>query len=267
MDIATIIGIVGAAVLILLGIMLGGSSIGGFIDPTSIVIVCGGTGMSLLVAYPLPRVKELIGIIRKAFFQGEFDAIGTIDDLVKMCTVVRREGLLALDGIIGDVADPFLQKGAQFVVDGTDPEMTRVVLETDISSKRQRHLQAKGMLEFLGGSAPAFGMIGTLIGLVSMLGNLDPSTLGPKMAVALLTTFYGSVLANVVFIPMSKKLEEASGREVLVNRIMIEGLLGIQAGENPRNLEDKLKAFLPVPMREKVGASSGGPDTGRAAAA
>ena len=254
MDIGTVIGVVGALVLILVGIIIGGGNVMGFVDAPSIMIVIGGTTMSLLTAYPLSKLKDRIGILTKTVFCPTFDAIGTIDTLVHMCTQVRREGLLALDALIGELSDPFLIKGAQFVVDGADPEMTRLILETDIGSKRQRHSTAKGMLEFGAAMAPAFGMIGTLIGLVSMLANLsDTATLGPKMAVALLTTLYGSIIANCVFLPMANKLKFASEQEALVAAIVVEGLLGIQAGENPRNLEDKLKAFLPSSMREKVG--------------
>lgn len=253
MDIATLIGVGGAAALIVVGIILGGASLVSYIDPPSMVIVIGGTVMALFVAYPMPRVMELLGIIRKVLFAQRFDTLATIRKLTEMCAVVRREGLLALDAQIADVEDPFLAKGAQFVVDGTDPEMTRVVLEADLECKRRRHSSARGMLEFCASMSPAFGMIGTLIGLVAMLAQLDPATLGPKMAVALLTTFYGSCMANILFIPMAKKLSEASDREMLVCRVVIEGLLGIQAGENPRNLEDKLLAYLPVPMRKQLG--------------
>lgn len=257
MDIGGLIGIGGAFGLILLGIILGGSSITGFIDAPSLVIVGGGTVLAMLAAFPISRVKELLTVVKKALATTDFDPVAAIDQLVQMCTVVRREGLLALDSMVPEMDDPFLAKGAQFVVDGTDPEMTRVVLETDLGNKRQRHAKATGMVEFGATIAPAFGMIGTLIGLVGMLADLNPNTLGPKMAVALLTTFYGSVLANVVFTPLATRLKDASADEALVNTIMIEGLLGIQAGENPRNLEDKLKAFLPVPMRSKVGEEAG----------
>jgi len=255
MDIATIIGIVGSLLLIVIGIIIGGGNIMGYIDMPSVAIVVGGTVMAMLAAYPLSKVKDLIGILRKTVFSPHFDPIGTIDILVHMCTQVRREGLLALDALIGELSDPFLIKGAQFVVDGADPEMTRTILETDIGSKKQRHSSAKGMLDFGAMIAPAYGMVGTLIGLVAMLANLsDTATLGPKMAVALLTTLYGSIIANCICLPLANKLKYASEQECLIAYIVVEGLLGIQAGENPRNLEDKLKAFLPASLRERVGA-------------
>lgn len=259
MDIATLIGVGGSVVLVVVGIVIGGGNIMGYIDPPSIAIVVGGTVMSMLAGYPLSRVKQLLPIFKRTIFAPSYDPGKTIGTLVNMCGVVRREGLLALDALIQDLDDPFLIKGAQFVVDGADPEMTRMILETDVGNMRQRHSQARGMMEYGGAMAPAYGMIGTLIGLVAMLANLsDTATLGPKMAVALLTTFYGSMIANVVFLPLANKLKLQDQEECLISSIIIEGLLGIQAGENPRNLEDKLKAFLPVSQRASVGGESAG---------
>ncbi len=256
MDIATLIGVGGAFALVGLGIMLGGGSLMGYFDIPSVCIVVGGTSMSIFAGYPLSKIKEMLPIIKKTLKEPAFEPLKTIETLVNMCGVVRREGLLALDALIQDLDDPFLVKGAQFVVDGADPEMTRAILETDVGSKQQRHGTARGMLEFGGAMAPAYGMLGTLIGLVAMLANLtDTASLGPKMAVALLTTFYGSLIANCFFLPLANKLKFASEQEVLNSAIVIEGLLGIQAGENPRNLEDKLKAFLPVSMRQAAAAA------------
>ena len=155
--------------------------------------------------------------------------------------------------------DEFLKKGLMLVVDGTDPELVRNLLETELDFIEQRHKAGQGLFESMATAAPGFGMIGTLIGLINMLGSLDdPTTIGPSMAVALITTLYGSLIANLFFSPMANKLKVKSGEEILEREIMVEGLLSIQAGENPRIIEEKLKAFLPPSMRVGIGTGNGG---------
>lgn len=252
MDIATLGGIIAGLGLVSWGILSGGS-MGAFIDPGSIVIVVGGTFAALFVSFPLDRVLGLGKVTSKAFKNGEFNPGQIIDKVIELANVARREGLLSLEEAIDDVNDDFLKKGVMLIVDGTDPELVKNILETELVNLMGRHSEGKSIYEQLGSLAPAFGMVGTLIGLVQMLQNLsDPSSIGPAMAVALLTTFYGSLLANLIFLPLAFKLELKSKEEVMIREIMIEGLLSIQAGENPRIIEEKLKAFLKPSQRKNL---------------
>lgn len=249
MDLGTIIGIVAGILLIVISILLNGSILA-FIDIPSLFIVLGGTIASTLVAYPIPRVLELTKIVSKAFTHRESNPSEVIGQIIELANKARKEGLLALEETSGKMNDDFLKKGIMLVVDGTDPDLVRTLLETELVFISERHQMGQGLFETMGAYAPAFGMVGTLIGLVNMLKNLsDPSTIGPSMAVALLTTLYGSFVANLIFLPIANKLKVKSREETLEKEIMVEGLLSIQAGENPRIIEEKLKAFLPPSMR------------------
>ena len=252
MDLATIGGISVGMGFIFWGISIDGSLLT-FYDLPSVIIVLGGTIASTLVAYPLKKVTEALKIVKKAFSSREPNQGETIDKIIEIANVARREGLLALEEAAEKIDDDFLQKGIMLIVDGTDPELVRNILETELAFLEQRHSTGKGLFETMGSFAPAFGMIGTLIGLVNMLQRLDdPKSVGPSMAVALITTFYGSVLANLIFIPIAAKLKIRSREEILVKEIMVEGLLSIQAGENPRIIEEKLKAFLSPQIRKNM---------------
>jgi len=254
MDIATIGGIVIGMALVVWGILTN-SSIGAYIDAASIIIVVGGGTAAYFVSYPLARALSIGKVLKKAINMNEYGAATIIGQIIELANVARREGLLALEDATGDINDQFLQKGIMLIVDGTDPELVQNILESEISNVEDRHSIGSGMFDALGTNFPAFGMIGTLIGLVGMLQSLDdPTTIGPKMAVALLTTFYGSLLANLIFIPLAEKLKYKSAQEVLVRTIMLEGLLSIQAGENPRIIEEKLKSFLAPSIRKKIEA-------------
>ncbi|MFW5781947.1 MAG: motility protein A [Candidatus Muiribacteriaceae bacterium] len=256
MDKSTIIGLILGSVLIASGI---GIEIGSFIDVPSILIVFGGSMGGVFISFSLPQMKMLPGIIKKVFIVEEHNPMESISSLVSFAEKARREGLLALEDDVEKVEDAFFKKGIQLVVDGTDPDLVRRILETEIEYLETRHDNGKDMIQKLGDLAPAFGMIGTLIGLIKMLKNLDdPSSLGPGMAVALITTFYGAVGANFIFIPMATKLGNKSGDEIIVKYIMLEGLLSIQAGDNPRIVEEKLKAFLPPAMRQQEAEEGGG---------
>ncbi len=259
MDIGTIGGIVGGLGLVMYGIIAGGVGIMPYVDVGSIVIVVGGTFSAFFVAYPLPKALGIGGIFGKVI-SNPADEVGVvIKKIIDLANVARREGLLALEEAVGNIQDDFLKKGVGLIVDGTDPELVKSILETEMNFVSDRHNESKGMLDTLGAFGPAFGMIGTLVGLVLMLQQLDdPSSIGPSMAVALLTTFYGSVIANLVFIPIAKKLEVRNAEEMLVKEIMIEGLLSIQAGENPRIIEEKLKAFLSPKLRSAIAPTGGG---------
>lgn len=258
MDIATILGVIVGIGFVTWGIMTDGS-IADFWDFASILIVFGGTIAATLVAYPLGSVLEAVKIAGKAFRTHEVDPHEIIVQINTLANVARKEGLLALEEISEDIGEEFLKKGVMLIVDGTDPELVRNLLETELSFIEERHAKGQSIFETMGSIAPAFGMIGTLIGLINMLKKLDdPGSIGPSMAVALITTFYGSLLANLIFIPIANKLKLKSKEEILRKEIMVEGLLSIQAGENPRIIEEKLKAFLPPKSRKSVSAKQEG---------
>ncbi len=253
MDIGTLGGIVVGLGLIVWGILSGGAGLGAYIDPGSIIIVIGGTFAASFVAIPMNRMLGIGKVFGKAMNNGSDNSGEIIQKVIELANVARREGLLALEEAVSTIEDDFLKKGVMLIVDGTDPELVKTILETEMFYISGRHSGGKKMFEILGSLAPAFGMIGTLIGLVAMLQNLsDPNAIGPSMAVAMLTTFYGSLLANLFFIPIASKLAIRSEEELLVKEIMVEGLLSIQAGENPRIIEEKLKAFLSPTVRKTL---------------
>lgn len=255
MDLASVIGLALAVIMVVWGMAAGGN-IMAFYDLPSILIVLGGTFGATVLANPLERSKSLHKILKSAFITEQIDLIGLIQTLVSFAEKARREGLLALEEDANQLDDEFMRKSIQLVVDGTDPELVKSILDTEIGLLEERHSANKGYLDSISELGPAFGMLGTLIGLIQMLGNLsDPSALGPGMSVALVTTFYGSVLANMMAIPIGKKLQQNSSREVLSRELMVEGILSIQAGENPRIVEEKLKVFLPPLMRKQLDES------------
>lgn len=263
MDIGLVGGLLAGFGFVIFGIISGGTPFSSFIDPGSILIVIGGGVAATFVNYPLADVLSIGKIFSKALKNPEFNTGQIIDKVIELANVARREGLLALEEAVDEVNDDFLKKGVMLIVDGTDPEMVKNILETELSSMMDRHSNGKGLFDALGGLMPAFGMIGTLVGLVAMLQNLsDPSSIGPSMAVALLTTFYGSLFANLIWIPIAGKLTIKSAEEALVKQVMIEGLLSIQAGENPRIIEEKLKAFLSPTIRKSVGTQETGDENG-----
>jgi chemotaxis protein MotA len=251
-DIATVIGLIAAFGLVLFGILLGGE-LTQFWDAPSVAIVIGGTAAALLVSFPLQRIIGMIAVVRKAFFAVPQDPGAVIAKMVRYAERARREGMLALEEDSENEPDAFLRKGLRLAVDGTDPNLLEKILETDIGQIESRHKSGRSILETGGTYAPAFGMIGTLIGLVNMLAALeDPSTIGAGMATALITTFYGALLANAVFLPMAGKLELRSGEEILVKEMVIDGIMAIQSGDSPRIVEEKLKSFLSPSQRQQV---------------
>lgn len=255
MDIATPLGIVMIVLLMLWGM---GFNVGPFVDSQSAAIVLGGTFGAIFVSYPLPVLKNLPKVVIKTFKNEIPDNIEIIKKLVKFSEKARKEGLLSLEQDLAEIDDEFLKKGMQLVVDGTDPELVKNILDSEISFIEQRHDQSKSVMKTGAALGPAYGMIGTLIGLIKMLGNLnDPSSVGPSMAVALITTLYGSMIANIFFDPMSNKLEYYSGQEILSKEITIEGILSIQGGDNPKVLEEKLKSFLPPNERTDLEKEEG----------
>jgi len=262
LDITTILGIVLGVLLVGWG-MLSNGELSSFIDPPSIIIVVGGTFSGWLVAFPMKDVTNLGKVLGKTLKNSEFNIDEIITKIIELANVARREGLLALEEAVAEINDDFLKKGVMLIVDGTDPELVKNIMETEIDNLSDRHAKNKSLFETLGTLAPAFGMVGTLIGLVAMLQSLsDPSSIGPSMAVALLTTFYGSLLANLIFNPLANKLGVKSQEEILIKNVMVEGLLSIQAGENPRIIEEKLKVFLPPSVRDKVGTQEANSENG-----
>jgi len=247
MDIATIVGFIAAVTCLMVGI---GSNLASMIDPPSMIIVVGGTLSATLIANPLQQVIGLIGVIKCAILTNVPVPTIIIERIVGFAETARREGILALEQAIEEGDDPFLSTGVRLAVDGTEPDLIMDILETELQFVQERHEQGQTIVANMGNAAPAFGMIGTLIGLVIMLKNMDdPAAIGPGMAIALLTTMYGAILANIIFGPISAKLKVYSSKEVLAKRMIIEGIMSIQSGDNPRIVEHKLSVFLPPKMR------------------
>ncbi|MCM1282111.1 MAG: motility protein A [Muribaculaceae bacterium] len=262
MDLASLIGIILGAVMVVFGIITSGgaSAFKYFIDVPSVVITIGGSISGTLSSH---KMEDFIGGLKSislAFKGGpSADPSEIIKTIIDLANVGRKEGLLALEEAANNIDDEFLKKGIMLVVDGTDPELVRGILETDLMCLEERHKNRIGFWEKWAELGPAWGMIGTLVGLVIMLYNMDdPSSIGPSMATALLTTLYGSLIANWLCNPIGTKLKVNNDIEVTMRNIMIEGLLSIQAGENPRVIEEKLKSFLAPAARGGVGADAPG---------
>lgn len=251
-DILTPIGLVFGVFMIIYGIVNSGGISGfiSFVDPPSIIIVFGGIISGLLVSFPLRDIKHSFTVVKQVFMQKDQKLSELIEIFIRLSEKARREGLLSLEAEIEKVDDPFIKKGVLLAVDGLEPDSINDIMNAEISAMEERHRKGRSILERAGEYAPSWGMIGTLIGLVLMLNNLnDPSSLGPNMAIALLTTLYGSLLANMVFIPMAAKLENKTEQEVFYKQIIIEGVIGVQSGQNPKILEEKLSAFMSTTER------------------
>jgi chemotaxis protein MotA len=245
LEITTIIGIGFGFACVIISIIWNGANIADYIDMASVFVVIGGVIGSTIASFPMSTLKNLIKIISKAFKKSDINLTEDIEMLIRIANVARREGILALEETVSDMDDPFLKKGIMLIVDGSEPTLVHDVMETEISFIQDRHSSAQGVLLQMSAYSPAFGMIGTLIGLINMLRDLaDMSALGPNMAVALVTTFYGVILANIIFTPMAKKLKSMSADEILQKELLLEGMLSIQDGENPRIIREKLSAFL-----------------------
>ena len=250
MDIATLVGIITAFSLVFTAITLGGS-ITLFINIPSIMIVAGGTLGATMINYPLPDIFKVAKVVKNAFFMKTATSKEMIAKFVSLAGVARREGILALETSIGEINDEFMRKGMQLSIDGLEPVSIKDILDTEIINIQDRHKLGAEIFTTIGTFAPALGMIGTLIGLVQMLQTMeDPSTIGPSMAVALLTTFYGALAANIFCLPIAGKLRNRSSGEVMIKELMAEGILSIAKGDNPRLLEQKLNAFLSPQLRE-----------------
>jgi chemotaxis protein MotA len=248
MDLGTLLGIFIGSGLVVFGIIDSGAPFSTFVSFGSLLITVGGSLGGIIVATPLNKLKNIGKYFGKTFKTESFDERGIIQVLVSFSEKARREGILALEDDLDELDDEFLKKGIQMAVDGTDPEIIKDMLYNEVDQLEARHGYGINLFSDWGAFAPAFGMIGTLVGLIGMLSGLDSGgsdTIGSGMALALITTLYGSFIANLFFIPMSKKLDYNNATEMLVKQIVIEGILSIQQGDNPRMLEMKLLAFLP----------------------
>lgn len=257
MDITSILGvIIGTVLIVFVGISP--AKLGNFWDGSSIAIVLGGTVAAAIASYPFGRLKTLLKHT-KILFQGKKYNIGAlIDTLVEMAQLARQNGLLALEEKANEIDDMFFKQGIMLIVDATEPEEVRNLLESDVDAMLTRHEDCIGIYQLMEAKAPAFGMIGTLVGLVNMLKGMNlegeggAGDIGPAMATALITTFYGCVLAHLIFAPIAAKLKVRNDEELLYKQIMIEGILAIQAGDNPKFLREKLVTFVSQKERQKL---------------
>jgi chemotaxis protein MotA len=240
MEISTVIGLA-----VSIGFVIYGMSrdFGMFVDMPSLAIVLGGTIGTVFIRYPIKMIAGLFPIVMKTFFVKTDSPDEMIKKIISLSVEAKKNGILGLEKV--KIENHFLKKGVQLAIDGVEPELIEAVLNIDIMSTSKRHEAGSGMLVAAGDAAPAFGMIGTLIGLVLMLGDMDdPKGIGPSMAVALLTTFYGSFLANVLFLPMSDKLKYFHEQEMLIKRLIVNGILSIANGDHPAVVQEKLGSFL-----------------------
>ncbi|MDF2629968.1 MAG: motA2 [Symbiobacteriaceae bacterium] len=246
MDFATLIGAAAGLVVVALAMLRGGSPMD-FIDLTALAITVGGTAAATLMHYPLPRLKAALRAVKTVFRSGGEAPLETTATLVGYAERARREGVLALEQEAEYASDPFLRKGLTLLVDGTDADEIRAILESDLAGLEGRNKQAAAIFETMAQFAPGFGMVGTLIGLIQMLRQMNGGgALGLTMASALLATFYGVLLANLLFLPIAGKIKVRGADEVQRRELMMEGILAIQFGDTPSLLQEKLSAFLPA---------------------
>lgn len=262
MDIASLAGLILGVVVIIFGI-ISSAGIDRFYeygDIPSVIITFGGSLVATLLSHSLEDFINGLKSFKLVLKAPEINTGDMIKKIIDLSNVARKEGLLSLEEAAAEMEDePFLKKGILLIVDGTDPDLVRAIMETELVSIEGRHKACIGFWDTLGSMGPAWGMIGTLVGLVDMLYNLDDmAALGPSMAVALITTLYGSILANWLCIPISNKLKADNAGEMMLKEVMIEGLLSIQAGENPRVIEEKLKSFLAPKDRNVSDETAGG---------
>ncbi len=261
MDIASLLGVLVCFGMLVFGIISAGGigCIPDYLDPGSAIITFGGAFASTLTQFSLSEYIAGLKSFTLIFKVPTLNTAEMIKRIIDLSNVARKEGLLSLEEAAAELDEPFLKKGILLVVDGTDPDLVRAIMETELVSIEGRHKRLIGFWDTLGTMGPAWGMIGTLVGLVNMLNNMgDAASIGPAMAVALITTLYGSLLANWICSPVSGKLKANNDAEMLMKEVMIEGLLSIQAGENPRVIEEKLKSFLAPKERETSDADGAG---------
>jgi len=252
MDISTILGIVIGFGLVISAMSVGGG-LGWFINLPSAMIVLGGTVGATLINYPMSDIIGVVKVAKNVFFHKNMKTEKVIKMLVDISKVSRRDGILALEDKARDIKDPFFAKGIMLMVDGIEPAALSRILNTELDFISERHRLGAEIFSTMGSFAPAMGMVGTLIGLIKMLVQMDdPSSIGPAMAIALITTFYGVVLANLIFLPAAGKLKTRSASEVLLKQLIINGILSVQSGDNPRLLEEKLHSFISPGKRKAM---------------
>jgi chemotaxis protein MotA len=246
MKASTAIGIGVAFGSLLLSAMMGGTSPASFIDIPALMIILGGTGGVTLASVGMVSMKRVPSLYKMVFAAEPPDMRGRLDQLVSLADKARREGLLALDAQLGEIDDSFTRNALQLVVDGTDPEMVHAILEAEIDGMAARHAAGAAPFEKAGGFAPTMGIIGTVLGLVHVLQNLAaPSTLGPSISAAFIATLMGVGSANVIFLPIANRLKAISAEEMELRMMTLEGILSIQAGDNPRLVSEKLMSYVP----------------------
>ncbi|MDC0093455.1 MotA/TolQ/ExbB proton channel family protein [Alphaproteobacteria bacterium] len=250
MDIASLIGIIGTLGMIA-GAMISSGGLGMFVDTPSMLIVIGGTFFAVMYRSTLPLFLASFGTLVKVFSPGAKKHDELVTRITDLAGIARKDGMMALEG--QEVPDKFFEKGLQMLVDGADESKLTEQLNREIKAMKARHEDMTGVFQAWVDIAPAMGMIGTLIGLVAMLGNMaDPKAIGPAMAVALLTTLYGAMIANTIFMPIVSKLEQYSTHELVYRTMVVMGLKFISRGESPRNITDQLVANLPPKLQAKI---------------
>ncbi|MBB6671439.1 flagellar motor protein [Cohnella nanjingensis] len=264
LDHTTSWGILAGLAALIGGFLWEGGHWGGLIEKSALLIVFGGTFAAVAVSHPAHRLKQIPEALRLAFRPQAQDPRALIDDLVDFATVARREGVLALENRVVEHPTPYLRNGLQMVVDGTDPELNRQILEVEIDAVERKLEQQAKIFESAGGFAPTMGIIGTVMGLIHVLGNLsDPGSLGPSIAVAFTATLYGVASANVIYLPVASKIRARTAETVQTMELMLEGILAIQAGENPNLIRKKLTSFMlleDIPQGKKVVADAAEPE-------
>lgn len=252
MDLGVLFGFLGTWALIVWAVVAGGNIIW-FINAPGLILVVGGSLTIVFYAFPASIVKRIASVGMKAFFHQSRSIEVLIQDMVRYAGIARRDGILSLENSTKDIDNDFIVRGIQMAVDGIDPELIEQIMNNELDNLVERHAEGRGLFEALGRYSPAFGMIGTLVGLVIMLMNMDdPSKIGPGMAVAILTTMYGAIIANAFALPLADRLNRRSAEEVLFMTIIIKGVMAIQSGDNPRVVEQKLRTFLPSSAQAKL---------------
>ncbi|MDF2925456.1 MAG: flagellar motor protein [Paenibacillaceae bacterium] len=254
MDITTIIGLIIGFAGLIGGYMMDGGHIDALVIPSALLIVFGGTIGAVIVSFPGSQLKGTGSALNMAFRERKRNPNKVIDEIIEMATIARREGVLALEQRAMEAQDPFLHEGLQMVVDGTDPELTRQILELEMDALENQHEEYAKIFEAAGGYAPTMGIIGTVLGLIHVLGNLtDPDSLAPAIAVAFTATLYGVFSANVIYLPIATKIKVRSKEQIAEMELMLEGILALQAGENPQLIRKKLASFLHHNIRKGKG--------------
>jgi chemotaxis protein MotA len=264
---STLIGLIVGMLGIAVGATIEGSKVMAIINPSALLIVLGGTLGATMAGTSFETVKNIPNLYKKVFAAAPPDMVGRVAELVGFAEKARRDGLLALDEQLGSVEDPYTKKGLQLVVDGTDPDLVADVLDAENDAMKKRHQAGTQPFEKAGGYAPTMGIIGTVFGLIHVLSNLDkPATLGPSISAAFVATLLGVASANVIYLPISARLKQLSQDELHARSLIVEGILSIQAGDNPRVVQEKLMTFVPPTLRAEADGNGSANNAAKAAA-